>query len=329
MESLFRIIRATALVIEDSMSQFHKEDSVNEETKSTEVDDKFACFREDWYLKSKPSFMEKQPLLVKRLQTHPSSAAIQFFIETLCEEFLFNESTVVCALIYINRLISLSNTSLVPTTWRPIVLAAFLLSHKMIFDVPYSNAEFADVYPILSCEELMRVEWTFFCLIQFRGAISLTVYKKYVEELYNIVPLEEAQAHIAAQQANCSPKTSPRRTNNNHTLSGKIPTPESAKVATVTTALPAQLGANKCARRSSQHVPPTATATEQHGCECDNSCAVLTSVDSMKTADNSDGKGKGKMNIFKRMFMCFGASKSRPKYDRRLKGFAASVPTDL
>ncbi len=97
------------------------------------------------------------------------------------------ECCVIC-LIYINRIIALTETPLLPTNWRPLVLIALMIAQKMWDDKYLSNADFSYIYPFFDTKQVNMLEMKFLELIQYNTHIKFSIYTKYYLELKSLVP---------------------------------------------------------------------------------------------------------------------------------------------
>jgi hypothetical protein len=91
-------------------------------------------------------------------------------------------------LIYINRIIALTEMPLLPTTWRPLVLISIMVAQKMWDDKYLSNADFSYIYPFFDTKQVNVLEMKFLELIQYNTHIKFSIYTKYYLELKSLVP---------------------------------------------------------------------------------------------------------------------------------------------
>lgn len=92
-------------------------------------------------------------------------------------------------LIYVDRLISMKNISLLPCNWRPVTLCALLLASKVWPDNTPTNEDFCSVYPQFDQEGFNDLESMFITDIQWnlssysplltRSLINSSTYAKY------------------------------------------------------------------------------------------------------------------------------------------------------
>ncbi len=99
------------------------------------------------------------------------------------------ECCVIC-LIYINRIIALTEMPLLPTNWRPLVLISLMIAQKMWDDKYLSNSDFSYIYPFFDTKQVNSLEMKFLELIQYNTHIKFSIYTKYYLELKSLVPEE-------------------------------------------------------------------------------------------------------------------------------------------
>lgn len=97
------------------------------------------------------------------------------------------ECCVIC-LIYINRIIALTEMPLLPTNWRPLVFISLMIAQKMWDDKYLSNADFSYIYPFFDTKQVNQLEMKFLELIQYNTHIKFSIYTKYYLELKSLVP---------------------------------------------------------------------------------------------------------------------------------------------
>ncbi len=76
------------------------------------------------------------------------------FMKALYDVAKFSLECCIICLVYINRLISLTQLPLLPSNWRPIVLTSLLISQKVWDDRYLSNSDFAIYYPFFATKEI-------------------------------------------------------------------------------------------------------------------------------------------------------------------------------
>ncbi len=77
-------------------------------------------------------------------------------------------------LIYVDRLISMANISLLPCNWRPVTLCSLLLASKVWPDITPTNEDFCIVYPQFDKEGFNDLESIFIQDIQWNVYVPTT-----------------------------------------------------------------------------------------------------------------------------------------------------------
>jgi hypothetical protein len=117
----------------------------------------------------------------KRLSFHsktPASVTLAEYIERILKYTHIEESTLIIALIYIDRLCDRQNVILSENNIHRIVLAAIILATKYNEDDFYSNNYYSKVGGI-SVQELNILEYEFSKLVKYSLFIREDIYEKY------------------------------------------------------------------------------------------------------------------------------------------------------
>jgi len=133
----------------------------------------------------------------------PIAEEIEDFIKLIYDSSMMMPETLIIALIYINRLNVLSEIPTIATNWRPLVLIAMLISHKVCHDNSLTNEDFSLFYPYFTLEEINHLEEKFLAFINFNTFVKYSVYLKYYLELKNfdyiennvLPPIKEFKLH--------------------------------------------------------------------------------------------------------------------------------------
>jgi len=125
---------------------------------------------------------------VNLLRKTPTQEDISGFIGALYDLAQFSPECCVICLIYINRIIALTEMPLLPTNWRPLVLVSLMIAQKMWDDKFLSNADFSYIYPFFDIQQVNKLEMKFLELIQYNTHIKFSIYTKYYLELKSIAP---------------------------------------------------------------------------------------------------------------------------------------------
>lgn len=143
-------------------------------------------FSEEKYISENPSAFDEDRIIL--LRKTPTPDDISGFIEALYDLAQFSAECCVICLIYINRIIALTEMPLLPTNWRPLVLISLMIAQKMWDDKYLSNADFSYIYPFFDTKQVNTLEMKFLELIQYNTHIKFSIYTKYYLELKSLVP---------------------------------------------------------------------------------------------------------------------------------------------
>jgi len=112
----------------------------------------------------------------------PRLEEITAFLERFLDGALLSSECAVILLIYVQRLVA-KNITMTHFNWKPVLLAALLVSSKMWEDTCHWNVEFAEVaweYPLKAINQL---EARFCLVLDFRFHINGADYARYYYEL--------------------------------------------------------------------------------------------------------------------------------------------------
>lgn len=176
------IIKAVATLIHSNLL----DDMQDGKTISTNSD--LYYFSENKYINENPQNFEEER--VNLLRKTPTQEDIAGFIEALYDLAQFSAECCVICLIYIYRIIALTEMPLLPTNWRPLVLISLMIAQKMWDDKFLSNQDFSYIYPFFEIAQVNKLEMKFLELIQYNTHIKFSIYTKYYLELKSLVPEE-------------------------------------------------------------------------------------------------------------------------------------------
>ena len=128
----------------------------------------------------------------------PAVKSISHFLKQVFEVGQFHPECCVISLVYINRLIGVTGVPLTQSNWKPVAISALVLAQKVWDDTPLINADFSILYPALTVKEINFLERKFLDLLEFKLAVSPSLYAQYYFELRSIC---EENANAAAQAA--------------------------------------------------------------------------------------------------------------------------------
>lgn len=134
-------------------------------------------------LKTAPETLEQH----QRLSFHsniPASLAIGGYVERITKYTHCEESTLITALIYIDRMCEINNIYLMEHNIHRIVLAGIILAIKFNEDDYYTNTYYSKVGGIV-VKELNMLEYEFLKLSKYSLYIKHETYEKYKNYLHH------------------------------------------------------------------------------------------------------------------------------------------------
>ncbi|MCQ2818112.1 MAG: cyclin-Y [archaeon] len=131
-------------------------------------------FNEEKYIKESPNEFNKEN--IENIHKMPTLDDIHKFIEALFNCVQFAPECCVIALIYINRIISLTGLCLTATNWRPLVFISLMVSQKIWDDVPLSNKDFSSFYSFFDKQQVNTLEMKFLEMIQYNVFVELSTF---------------------------------------------------------------------------------------------------------------------------------------------------------
>lgn len=87
------------------------------------------------------------------------------------------------SLIYIQRLLILTDSNLSKFNWKPILFISFIISQKIIEETPMSNDQFINVYSFFNKYQLHKLELLFLKLIKYHLSVDFKTYFQYYLQL--------------------------------------------------------------------------------------------------------------------------------------------------
>lgn len=149
------------------------------------------------------AFFQEEAYTNKPVTQIPPVKAIYQFLKQVFEVGQFNPECCVISLVYINRLIGVTGVPLTCSNWRPISISALVLAQKVWDDTPLINADFSILYTALTVKEINFLERKFLDLLEFKLAVSPSLYAQYYFELRSICE-ENAQQNNLSQHTSLS-----------------------------------------------------------------------------------------------------------------------------
>jgi hypothetical protein len=176
-----------------------------------------------------PWFCEEE-YTKKPVGSIPAVKLIYQFLKQVFEVGQFNPECCVISLVYINRLIGVTGVPLTQSNWKPgeldrggdawessnfernlmcarssfssssVSISALVLAQKVWDDTPLINADFSILYPAVTVKDINFLERKFLDLLEFKLAVSPSLYAQYYFELRSICE-ENAQNYKPPSKA--------------------------------------------------------------------------------------------------------------------------------
>jgi len=109
----------------------------------------------------------------------PSYVYLKRFLNLIFQKLKLNVECGIVALIYIERLMKLTDTPLTTRNWRLVLIASILTASKVWDDLASWNIEFAELFPILGLKEINDLEKLFLTKLDYQLFVSPSIYAKY------------------------------------------------------------------------------------------------------------------------------------------------------
>jgi hypothetical protein len=108
------------------------------------------------------------------------------FIRGVFDVGQFHPECCVIMLIYLNRLISVTQLPVTPSNWKPLLITCLVVAQKVWDDTPLINSDFSILYPALTVHSVNALERVLLDVIEFKLAISTGLYAQYYFELRSV-----------------------------------------------------------------------------------------------------------------------------------------------
>ncbi|CAG9314770.1 unnamed protein product [Blepharisma stoltei] len=172
-EDLFLLIRGVSILI-------HYQITIDIEQNKQNLGD--STFDEGKYLKTKNFPQER----IDQLKQVPNDIIVTKFLEALYNGIQCSPECLIISLVYIYQIIKTDRLFLRELTWRPIILCALFIAHKVFDDLPMTNAELSRIYPFFTSHELCELESKFMDLINFNLYVSPKKYAQFYIEIHSM-----------------------------------------------------------------------------------------------------------------------------------------------
>lgn len=146
------------------------------------------------------TFFNEETYTGRPVHESPNVRAVSLFLKNVFDVGQFHAECCVISLVYINRLIGVTTVPLTCSNYKPIVITALVLAQKVWDDTPLINADFSILYPVLTVKDINNLELQFLDLLEFKLAVSPSLYAQYYFELRSIY--EENQTIVQSEAQN-------------------------------------------------------------------------------------------------------------------------------
>lgn len=113
----------------------------------------------------------------------PSEGAIFLVIKSIYAIAEFSPECLVIALLFMERLRTLTHIPLLVANWQPVLLAALLVAQKVWDDQSLLNIDFSVICDAYTLQDINQLEKQFLELLEFNVSISASLYASYYFEL--------------------------------------------------------------------------------------------------------------------------------------------------
>jgi len=114
----------------------------------------------------------------------PNDSHIYEFMRIIFQYYKMDVECSIMSLIYVERMLEITNMTIDATNWRRIILAAIIVASKVWQDYAVWTQDFLQVFNnYITVQDLNNLELKFLGLIHYRLAISASTYAKYYYEL--------------------------------------------------------------------------------------------------------------------------------------------------
>jgi len=123
--------------------------------------------------------------------TIPDIDKIHSFLKKIYDTEELSAECAVMVLIFIERLLALTNLTLHASNWRRVCFGAIIIASKIWEDTAVWNSDFRSVFPHLALNDLSKLEREYLRLLDFNVAIKSSIYAKYYFGLRTIAERTE------------------------------------------------------------------------------------------------------------------------------------------
>lgn len=179
------IIFCVAVVIHDRI--------VQGETSGTEERARFGFFSEENTPMYAPPARTDDDGAKKKKREVPTEETIFHTLRSVYECARFPSECLIVSLVYVERLIAVSEVPILVTSWRPILLAALILAQKVWDDRSLHNIDFSVFCPMFTLKEINHLERKFLELIDYDVSVNSSLYASYYFQLRTLCQRENRE----------------------------------------------------------------------------------------------------------------------------------------
>lgn len=118
------------------------------------------------------------PLNAIAIRSAPNKYDIFGFLRDVMVNFRLEPEVSVVTLVYIDRFIALSGIAMTPDNWQRLTIAAMMLASKVWNDESFENAEFAQLCPLYTLDEINSFERIFLKCVGYNMSVKGSEYAK-------------------------------------------------------------------------------------------------------------------------------------------------------
>lgn len=112
------------------------------------------------------------------VRTVPNKWDMYGFLKDVMVNFRLEPEVSIVTLFYLERFTELSGVALTPDNWQRLVITAMMLASKVWNDESFENAEFSQLCPLYSLEEINAFERTFLKSVGYRMSVKGSEYAR-------------------------------------------------------------------------------------------------------------------------------------------------------
>lgn len=116
----------------------------------------------------------------------PDVEVLYSFITKIVDRVDLEETCIIMALAFVERIMVYSKFDLLPTNWRRVVMTSFVVAAKVFYDEVVWNQDFKSSFPNYDLSSLHKMEMCMLEMIDYNVIVRQGLYAKYYYELRSI-----------------------------------------------------------------------------------------------------------------------------------------------